>query len=321
MTKTRTFDDFYAEVMQLYGDRKYAEVADLLAREGENYPDNAYMVLYLQSCMAARLGDNEQAITFLRDAHARGIWYGEATMRQSPSWANLQGNPGFEDMAAVFAQEAKTAYVGPHMRVTEPEGGCNGERACPAVLTLHGNGANGLASLRGWEPLAELGWLQASLQSSQVIATESFVWDDQEKAISEVAAHYADLLEKYNIDKSRVILAGFSMGGETALRAALLGTVPVEGFILLGPGGPGVDEPEGWLPLMEEARNAGRNLRGYVFLGEEDGSVDHDAIRKMVALLNENGIPCELEGVPGTAHEYPRDFAERIARAIAFVEQ
>jgi pimeloyl-ACP methyl ester carboxylesterase len=166
-----------------------------------------------------------------------------------------------------------------------------------------------------------MGWLQASLQSSLVRSSDSFVWDDQDVVIPEIASHYADLTTQYNINKERVIVAGFSMGGETALRAALAGAIPVEGFILLGPAGPTVDEPDRFLPLIQEAQASGRSLRGYVFLGEQDDAVIHDSIRKLVTLLNENNIPCQLEDVPIIAHDYPADFAPRIARAIAFIEQ
>jgi predicted esterase len=316
-----TYNDLYNDAMRLYGEQKYIEVYDLLTREGERFPEEAFTVLYLRSCMAARAGRNDRAIELLHEAHDRGIWYGEQLMRQSPSWQPLQGLPEFEEMVAIFKESEKEAYVGPLMLVAEPEGGCNGERTCPALLTLHGNGQNARRSLEGWNAVTAMGWLQASLQSSQLLSSDSFIWDEQETALREVAAHYADLAGRYNIDLDRVIIAGFSMGGETALRAALAGTIPVKGFVLLGPGGPAIDEPDEWLPLLREARAAGRSLRGYVFLGERDEAVIHDALRKLVVLLNEQGVPCQLEDIPGIAHEYPQDFAPHIARALAFIEQ
>src|SRR5919204_212614 len=96
---------------------------------------------------------------------------------------------------------------------------------------------------------------------------------------------YAAVLRTLHaINPGRVVIAGFSLGGETALRAVLSGAVPARGFILLGPGGPTIDTPEEWLPLIEEGSD--RKLRGYVLLGEEDAGVPQDAIRKLVELLN-----------------------------------
>lgn len=316
-----TYADLNAEMNRLYAERDYSGVYNLLAAEGERFPEEAFTVLYMRSCMAARMGNNDEAVSLLREADSKGIWYGEQIMRQSPSWQPLQGMPAFEEVAALFKEREKDAYVGPLMLVEEPAGGCSNDKACPVILTLHGNGGNGRESLAGWHAVSGMGWLQASLQSSLVRATDSFIWDDQDVVLAEIATHYAEITGKYNVDKERVILAGFSMGGETALRAALSGTVPVEGFILLGPGGPTVDEPDEFLPLIQEAQAAGRALRGYVFLGDNDDLVIPDAIRKLVGMLNDNGVPCQLEGVPIIRHEYPADFAPYIERAIGFIEQ
>jgi dienelactone hydrolase len=163
-----------------------------------------------------------------------------------------------------------------------------------------------------------MGWALAAVQSSQMTGSVNFIWDDQEKALRELGEHYARLVSGHSVDPKRVVLAGFSMGGETALRAALVGTVPVVGFVLLGPGGPGIDAPEDWSPLIERA--TGRGMRGYVLLGEADGTIPHDAIRRIVEMLNEGGIPTELEVVPGVRHEYPADFADYARRALEFVE-
>lgn len=318
-----TFNDLNTEMARLYGEQNYSGVYDLLTEEGERFPEEAFTILYMRSCMAARMGRNDHAVDLLREADSKGIWYGEVLMRQSPSWLPLQGSQDFEEMATIFKQREKDAYVGPLMLVEEPAGGCSPDKPCPTLITLHGNQQNARRSLAGWHAAGEFGWLQASLQSSLVMSSDSFVWDDQDVVLPEIAAHYADLTARYNVDTSRVILAGFSMGGETALRASLTGTIPVEGFILLGPGGPTINdaEPELWLPLIEQAKEAGRSLRGYVFVGELDNTIPHDGIRKIVELLTDNGIPTEFESIPDYAHEYPTDFAPHIARAIAFIEQ
>ena len=148
---------------------------------------------------------------------------------------------------------------------------------------------------------------------------DAYVWNDQEIALREVAEHYATVTADHAVDPGRVLVAGFSMGGETALRAALLGTIPARGFILLGPGGPTIDTPDAWLPLIADA--AERSLRGYVLRGEQDASIPQDAIRTLVDSLNAHGIPCALEVIPTIRHEYPLDFAPYLARALAFVEQ
>jgi dienelactone hydrolase len=313
---TRTFDDLQDETMRLYQAGDYAATLALLIREGDQFPDEGAWVLYMRACMAARLGQPAETVRLLDEALDRGYWFGEVVMRQSPSFLPLQGDPEFERVAALNIARADDAHAEPLLLVREPDGGC-ADQPCPALLALHGNGADGPSAVRGWGPLVARGWLLAALQSSQIAGQDQFVWDDQETALRETADHYAALQAQYRLDPARTLVAGFSMGGETALRVALSGTIPVPGFILLGPGGPAIDTPDAWLPLITQHGAGG--LRGYVILGEDDNGVPHDAIRAIVALLNAHGIPCGLEMVPGVRHAYPPDFGPILDRALAFV--
>ncbi|MDQ3927725.1 MAG: dienelactone hydrolase family protein [Chloroflexota bacterium] len=315
-----TFDDLYNKGMEYYRNQQYADALDLLTREGERFPEDAPMVLYLRSCMAARVGQPDMALDLMQESLDKGYWYGEQVMRESPSFQSLQGLPRFEKMVEICkARHAEYANADPVLLTLEPEGDCPPEKPCPLLIALHGNGSNARASIQAWRCIVSNGWLLAAPQSSQAVGMRAFIWDDQETALREVKEHYSQLCTQHAIDAGNVVIAGFSMGGETALRAALSGTVPARGFVLLGPGGPTILTPDAWLPLIEEAK--ARNLRGYILLGEQDEGVPHDEIRALAKLLNENGIPCELEMVPGIAHEYPRDFAPYAARALAFVRE
>jgi predicted esterase len=316
-TQTRTFDEYYNEAMEHYGKGEFATVYDLITAGEAQYPDHAAEILYLRSCMAARTGENTLAMGLIREALDRGIWYGEGMMRRTPSWQHLQGLPEFEELVKECKAQEIAVDVGPQLMLSEPDGGCSPADPCPVLLALHGNGDNGQRALNGWRPVVEQGWLLAAAQSSQAGMTGFFIWDDQETALHELATHYATLRDKQSIDPERVVIAGFSMGGETALRAALLGAIPVRGFILLGPGGPTIDTPEEWLPLIAGAKE--RGLRGYVFLGEKDNTIPQDEIRAIAASLNAHGIPCEVETVPAIAHEYPVDFGPMIKRALGFI--
>lgn len=312
-----TYDQLNDRVMGLYQVQDFAGALDLLEREGEAFPEQAPNILYLRSCMAARLGRNEQSLALIRQALDRGIWYGEQVMRRSPSWEPLQGIPEFERLVDECKVLQDREVSGARLLVLEPGEGCSEAQPCPAVVALHGNMMNGETALEGWRPVTSRGWLLASVQSSQAGMSGAFVWDDADVALRDVAEQYSALTAGYSIDRDHVILAGFSLGGETALLAALKGTIPVEGFMLLGPGGQRVDEPESLLPLIEQASL--RGLRGYIFVGENDNLIEHDALHTLAGLLNEHGIPCGLEAVPGIRHEYPADFGPYIDRALAFL--
>jgi pimeloyl-ACP methyl ester carboxylesterase len=184
------------------------------------------------------------------------------------------------------------------------------------MVALHGNAQSGATALAGWQAITRMGWLLAAIQSSQAEAQDAFIWDNQAVAQRDVTTRIADLLATYPVDRSQLILAGFSMGGETALRLALTGAVLTQRFLLLGPGGPMMDEPDAWNALIAAAD---RGLRGYVFVGANDDDAPQDAIREVVTRLTARGIACRLEVLPDLRHEYPHDDGVALRRALRFL--
>src|ERR671938_76397 len=190
---TRTFDELNAEVMRHYRNEDYAAVLEVLEREGEQYPEIAHMVYYLRSCMAVRVGKPEMGIKLIEEALDKGFFYGERTMRDSPSWQPLQGNPEFERLVEICKARQAEAGADAVLLTEEPESGCREDHPCPALVALHGNGSDGESALAGWRAAVSQGWLLAAVQSSQVAATKTYVWDDQATAMRDVEARYTDL--------------------------------------------------------------------------------------------------------------------------------
>ncbi len=119
-TQTRTFDEYYNEAMEYYGKGEFGTVYDLITADEAHYPDHKAEILYLRSCMAARLGDNTLAIGVIRDALDQGIWYGAVMMRRTPSWQPLQGLPEFEELVKACKAQEIAAGVRPQLLLSEP---------------------------------------------------------------------------------------------------------------------------------------------------------------------------------------------------------
>jgi predicted esterase len=129
-------------------------------------------------------------------------------------------------------------------------------------------------------------------------------------------AHYARLREQYAVDPNRVLVAGFSMGGELAIWLALTAAIQVRGFIAVGPGGPYIQEPDNWAPLIEAGRE--RETRGYLVVGEQD-IFCYSGTQALATLLSLHDIPYELEVHPCLGHEYPPEFEQSLSRALQFI--
>jgi dienelactone hydrolase len=330
MQTGNSFQVLDARVMGLFREQRYAEALDLLTAEGPRHPGNEPDVVYMRSCLAARKGDEGLAVAVLAQALEKGLWFGETLLRRSPSWQPLQGRPDFEKVVAACLQRQHAEQEGrPPVHYTallpdggEAGGGVGGGGAGPyrGFVALHGNGENVRKALDGWRPVTGEGWLLAAIESSQIIQSDGYVWDDTEVALREIREQYAALAADHELSADHLVIAGFSMGGYTALRVALSGTIPARAFVLLGPGGPdpAADDLASWLPLIREQQERGVPLRGYLIAGQDDGETPVEAQRALAGLLTENGIPCGFEVVPGVGHAYPLDFRPVIARALAF---
>ena len=162
-----------------------------------------------------------------------------------------------------------------------------------------------------------MGFVVAVPQSSQAMWKDSYVWNDLEIAKDEVARDYARLTQKYSLDPQRVVLAGHSMGGEAAIWLALTGAIPARGFIAFGPGGPYMDTPLEWLPVIRERGKP--DLRGYIVVGERDDTIHQDGVRTLVEMLNREGVACDLEVVPKAAHDFVTEYETSLLQAVEYL--
>lgn len=316
-----TFEDLQARFQELYREQAYQEALELATGGAESFPEYSHLLYYWRISSAARLGDNDLAIALLKDILQTGFWYGEVLLRKSPALKSLQGNPAFERLVELNRQlqEQDPEQKYPLLTLRSEDHCQAGGPACPALIGLHTNAGSAQDSVEFWQPAASQGWLVGVPQSSQAMWKGAYVWDNYEIAESEVRKALESMVEKYAIDQTRVILAGHSMGGETAMHLAMEGGVGTHGFIAIGPAGPFMDDLDRWLPVIHAGQNLG--LRGYLLVGEEDESVEHEHIRMLYEMLNQNGIPCELEEIPLAGHDYSPEYESAMLRALEFVDQ
>ncbi len=319
MSEALSFNQVYEQFAQCFQQGEYQAAYDLVSQVREQFPADAETIDYLRICAVARLGDTARVCRMIEEKHRQGLWYGEAIFRRTPSFQPLQGHPEFERLAAMHQQLAEADRERGGLLVAEPAGGCAPEGGvCPLIIALHGNGQTNRHAHEAWQPAAAMGWLVGAPLSSQAMRKDAAMWDDYATASQDVLNASSKLTTEYAVDPKRVILGGFSMGGETAIRMALEGKLGVRGFIALGPGGPGMDAPEEtFAGLRDGARE--RGLRGAILSGDADDTIPQEAIRRLVGMLNEAGIPCHFETAPGIGHVYPENFGEMIARSVAFI--
>lgn len=314
-----TFEQLSEQIESHFTSGAYTEGLALADRYAPQFSAAHPVLDYWRACLAARLDQPDRVVSILENALAQGTWYGEGLLRDSPSLEPMQGLPAYERLVDISRQmQAKDPAEAMPMLVVRPESECRStEHPCPLLLFLHSNTDTAAANLEYWGAAPQHGRLLALPQSSRAMWAGAYSWNDHESAAEDILPLYDKLTAQYALDSAQTILAGFSMGAEVALWLALARRIPARGFILLGPGGPFMDNIERWAPLIKESQDSG--LRGAIITGLADKTIPHDNVRALVTALNAAGIPTHHEEHIDLAHEYPPNFDERLLHALEYI--
>lgn len=311
----RSYGEMRAEVVQLYGEERFADAAALLRDALELYPDHMTANCVNLALMYVRLGETGESMKALAYGLDHDIWFGKYTFLD-PTWDPLKEDSGW----AVFQarnEEAKARaqlLVEPRLEVRLPEG-YDPERAYPLFLALHGGGENVDVFMPNWtSPVLAGEFIVAYPQSTQLVAMNGYNWtEDMDLSLREIREAFDEVVRQYSVDTDRVLVGGFSSGGVSALEVVLRNPLPVRGFVVLCPAIPDKFSPE----AVRAARD--RGIRGTLLTTEQDGRVDQQT--RMVEIMKAEGLPHEFFIAPNTGHWFPDDFAARLDRAIAHIRE
>jgi dienelactone hydrolase len=310
-----TFEELQERTFELYHQQAYAEALDLIDREADRFPGYRARIQYWRACFHSMQGQTGAALAALDDGLKDGLWFSELWLRGDSDLEALQGMPEFERIAAESRkrQDAAEGEVAPSREMIDLD--ISTEAPAPLLVALHGNNSNATVTAPYWQAAAEQGWRVLLPNSTQLGGPEGErVWDNRERSAREVRQHFDEVIAQHPFDTDQVIVGGFSMGAHMATWLALNETLPVTGFIAVGPWYGGDMAP--WDALVKEA--AKRELRAYLIIGDDDRGC-YEGTLAMADLLKANGIPCQLKVYAGMRHVYPDDFAGTLPEALRFL--
>jgi len=308
-----SFGQFSTQFMACYQKQAYQEALNLINSTIDHLPFHAGMIMAWKAGMLSLIGDRTGAVATLQAALQLGHWYHEEALRQDPDYAALQELPDFQAIVEECQRRREHDEAPPPPQLTFLEPPPTTPHPYPLLITLHGNMSSASGYAPHWTYAAAQGWLVAVPQSSQIAWVGGYhVWDDYDRALAEIRQQYEGIRQRYEIDPARTVIAGYSMGGEVAQKAALCGDMAVQGFI-------GV---EGWvfdleqlLPLLEAKRNPG--LRSYLITGQHAEFLEPS--RQIDELLHAHGYASQREEMDNEYHGYGSTFDEILGRALAWV--
>jgi len=308
-----TYQEMRAHIGKLYGEKKYAEAAEILEKTLTQFPDHLHANVFNLALMYVQMEEHEKAFKALEYGLEHDIWFGKYELANAV-WAPLEDKENFK----VFKQknEAKRMEaqksVQPKLEVLVPEN-FDKSRKYPLFIALHGGGENIEVFKPQWtSDLLKKEFIVAYPQSSQIITMNGYNWtEDIEVTKKEIKEAYEKVLQDYPVDASRVIVGGFSSGGVASLVTILDRTIPAIGFVVLCPA-----KPDGF--SAEKVREAkARGIRGTLITTEMDNRLPDQ--KEMAEIMEEQELPHEFIVTPNIGHWYPENLAELIDTAIRHI--
>jgi len=311
MSDERDFFHRTQEMMACYERGDYTCALAETERMAAAFPEQSARTDYWRICLLTHLRRVDDALQVFRRALDADMWWSEPTLRNDPDLEPLQGLLEYERMVVVCSKRHAAAQA-----VSKPvlvvRGTTKAAKQSPVLITLHGQGSTAASDLAHWEKACPLGWLVAAMQSSQLAWPGAYAWNDREQAQEEVVGQFENLCAQYPVDRSRVIIGGFSQGAALAIRLTLNGSIRARGFLSVTPG---MIDRQLLATWADTARDYA--VHGYLIAGGRDRR--YEFFKQTCEILPEHGIPCRMEDYPELGHEFPPDFEKSLKKALRFL--
>src|SRR5436305_1828719 len=310
----RSITAMQAELARLRAaDDRGAAVRALIEQHLDAFPLHVGFTYQMLAELQAEAGERERALDTLARALAKGARYRAEWLTGDARLASVREEPRFTALvrqaSAVYDDAAAAAK--PHLTFAMPDT-LPDAFGYPLLMVLHGNGSNAKETAPYWTSMADKGWVVAVPQSSEVGASrDAYTWNDRERTAKELDLHFDRVKRATEIDTSRIVLAGFSMGATHAIAFALTKRFTIRGFIAVA----------AWLPHVREFRGlieggAAKMLRAYITVGSDDPSCA--GARELAEVMTEHKFRTKVDERPGLGHSYPDDMDATVETALAF---
>jgi pimeloyl-ACP methyl ester carboxylesterase len=254
---------------------------------------------YAEATLLAVTGAHQASLALLEELCAGEGWIDPALLLQDSDFQVLRDTHRFEDILGCFGRrmEADRERARVTKTVLYPASEPGGSKL---LLVLHGDNSCASHTLESWSGAIDAGWTVVALQSAEAGSYRgAYRWHSYEMAKSAVEQVLASLLGD-TAREGQVILAGFSRGGEVALRLALEGVGACRRAMAVCPA---PVEEAGLLASAPETA-----LREcYLFAGNSDPQ--RPSAERAIERLTSLGVSVRADLREGYGHEYPSDFS------------
>ena len=300
------------EIDELYEAERFEEAIEILEKSYKILPEYYFeLSTYALYCYSASK-KYEKCLDLLKEGTIKGYFYGLKWSGWDPLrnyflWKEIEKRN--EENRALALATSKMEY-----KVYTPEG-YNKDKKYPLFFILHGDTGNIDHFRNEWKPdfLIKNGFIVAYIQSSNPTAASFFEWtSDYKRSRNDISDCYDILSHDYSIDKTKVILGGFSGGCMASLNVVMNNTIPVQGIMALCPNETDDCNDE------NIRKAAARGTRLVLLEGEKSGEVPFHL--ELMKSAKKHNLPSIYMINKNASHNVPDNWDEVVREAIEFIQ-
>lgn len=206
-------NNYYELANQAYDAGEFDKSAELFVKEFDNPRDERTKMYaaYNAACAYSLSNNKKQASKYAKTALNLGM----LNFEDDKDFDNIKNTRRFKKiLKAANSKIAELQSPPNNLPITYMPKGYNKDEAHPLIVILHGRGGN-TAIMDSYKPLAdERGAILLSCRGSEIMSENSFYWDyNNTEALTFLRRQVEQTIKKFNIDKQKVMLTGFSQGG------------------------------------------------------------------------------------------------------------
>jgi len=301
----------YTQADEAYEAKNFKQAGDLYAQSFKTADPESRLAQFASfnaGCAYSLAKNKRNAIRYAAKAYEKGMLQFES----DKDYDYVKNNRKFKKIVEAANTEIETLKKKTSLiPTTYFPSKYNKEEAAPLMVLLHGYGGNPANIIELYKPLAEhREVVLMACRASEIQSRNSFYWDFENRiAIDKIRRDIESVAKRFNIDKDKIVLSGFSQGGylcyDFGLKNADLfkGLLPVAGSI-----------PKN-ISLSPTAK---KDLKLFAFIGLQESENFLAAYDSLDDRLDELDVPYYLH-YSNVGHQYPENTGDALIQAYDWI--
>jgi predicted esterase len=263
---------------------------------------------YNISCCYALSGETDSAVAWLEKTFGLGSFL----FLEDEDFVSLHGDEKYQELARQAEQRIEALKNQEWLPLVRLPSGYSEDNSYPAVIGLHGFGTSPSDFAKSLESgILEAGYVFCCPYGPHIAGSTAFGWGECEEANERILEAMDYLADNYMIDKTNIILLGFSQGGSMAFCAGLKN--PERCAAVVSIAGHYDEELNKHLE-----HGAVKNMLVYMMIGDNDLHLESN--RAAESMMTERGMMVRLIVYPQMGHAFPPNGSEEITKALRWIE-